>query len=60
MKIDRWIVIEGKPVFTSKTRKQARTFIKKNKITKKDKLICPKYHYIGKCVDDYHRIILDI
>lgn len=52
--IDRWIVMEGRPVFTCRTRKQARAFFKKNKVH------YPKYQYVGKVSDEQRKIILDV
>ncbi len=54
-KADCWIVITGQPVFTCKTRKQAREYVKKNKTN-----VRPKYSYIGKCIENHKQIILDV
>jgi len=52
--IDGWVVLEGKPVFTGRTRKQIRKFIKHNK-----KERGKNFRYIGKCVGGFRKIILD-
>lgn len=49
-----WIVVVGTPIFTCKTRKQAREYAKKNKAT------YPQYNYIGKCTNNFTKIILDV
>jgi len=51
--IEHWIVIQGTPVYTCRTRKQARQFVKENKAK------YPQFNYIGKCVKGYRQIILD-
>lgn len=54
-KIDGWIVIEGKPVFTCRTRRQARKYAKKHR-----EIVREHYSYVGKCVDNYSKIVLDV
>ena len=54
-KIDQWIVLEGKPVFTCRTRRQARKYRKTHKVERSK-----GWSYVGKCVDNYSRIILDV
>ena len=53
-KIDHWIVIEGTPIFTCRTRKQAREYVKKHKVS------YPKFSYVGKCINNYRFIVLDV
>lgn len=51
--IDSWIVMEGKLVYSCKTRKQARAYIKKNKTQLR------QFVYVGKCRRNYRIIELD-
>jgi len=51
---DGWIVVVGQPVFTCRTRKQARIFVEKHKVK------YPNYNYIGKCFDNYRQIVIDV
>ena len=50
---EHWIVLKGRPIFTCRTRKQAREYIKKNSVH------YPEYNYVGKCVKGFRQIILD-
>jgi len=52
----RWIVLVGRPIFSSRTRKQARKFIKEHEVVN-----LMDYHYVGKVVgSDERTIILDV
>lgn len=53
-KIDGWVVLKGRPIFACKTRKQAREYAKQHTVDE------PIYNYIGKCINDYSTIILDV
>jgi len=54
LEVDHWVVIVGNPVFVCKTRKRARQFVKENKA------LWPCYNYVGKCIKDSRKIVLDI
>lgn len=53
-KINGWVILKGRPIFSCKTRKQAREYAKKYSVNE------PIYNYVGKCINDYHTIILDV
>ena len=54
-KINHWVVIVGSPVFTCRTRKQAREYAKKHQIMWR-----PKFNYVGKCINNHRSIVIDI
>jgi len=53
-KVDGWVVLRGMPLFACKTRKQAKKYAEKHTVDR------PIYNYVGKCIDNYGKIILDI
>ena len=53
-KVDNWIVLTGNIVFTCTTRKRARKYAKEHKIN------YPQYNYIGKCTNNFSKIVLDV
>lgn len=52
--INSWIVIRGQPLFSCRTRKQARKFAKENKSK------YPQFTYVGKCIKGYNQIVFDV
>ena len=53
-KADRWVVIKGELIFTCRTRKQARKFVKENNLD------YPTFAYIGRCFDSQRKIVLNV
>ena len=51
--IDSWIVLEGRIVYSCRTRKQARAYAKKYPAER-------GYNYVGKCIKNYRNIVLDV
>ncbi len=56
IKADRWLVMEGRPVYSCRTRKQARKYAKKQR----KRIAYPEFVYVGKCFDSQHKIVLDV
>lgn len=54
--INAWIIIQGKPIYTCRTRRQARKYVK----TLSKRKDGEPYRYIGKCIKGYRQIILDV
>jgi len=53
-KADAWIVITGRPIYSCRTRKQARKYAKENIVD------YPQYNYVGKCIKNYKQIVLNV
>ena len=52
--IEHWVVITGSPVFTCKTRKQAREYAKQHKARTYE------YNYVGKLPKSKRMIVLEL